>query len=69
MRNVIASACQAMRQLPNTFHEGRAVIEWLKPYNYLLVPEILEVRESPVMLPERDVLRTIFLEFAEWMAV
>ena len=38
-----------------TYHEGRAVIEWLKPYSFLLIPEFLEeknvVRESPIMLP------------------
>lgn len=43
-----------MQQLPDTFHEGRAVIEWLKPFNYLMIPEIMSVRSSPVYLPGQD---------------
>ena len=48
-----------------TFHEGRAVIDWLKPYSFLTIPWILEeknvVRESPVMLPPQDILHTTLL--------
>lgn len=54
-----------------TYHEGRAVIEWLKPYSFLIIPGFLEeknaVRENPFMLPSRDILRTTLLEFAEWI--
>jgi hypothetical protein len=58
-----------MQQLPDTFHEGRAVIEWLKPHSFPIIPEILEekdvVLESPVMPPEQDVLRTVILNLGE----
>lgn len=44
----------SMAQCVN-FHEGRAVIDRLKPYSFLIIPGFLEeknaVRESPFMLP------------------
>ena len=36
------------------YDEGRAFVEWMKTFNYLLVPEILAVRSSPVYLPGQD---------------